>query len=333
MSLRRREALALAILATIVLGGSIGFMVTEDMSLGNALYYTFVTLTTVGYAEPGGGFSTAGRVVAVGLMVGGLGTLAFAATTGLEILFNDLIGGNLDRRATKRKVKRMSGHVILCGYGRIGRTALTHLMAMGRDVVVVEADREAADQASDAGATTIVGDATGDEVLREAGIDRAEVLVAAVASDSDNIAIILSARAIAPGIRIIARASEPANEKKLRLAGADRVVSPVTVGAERLAAMAAEADITDYVDITFEGDLVELRVEEIHLPPNSSLVGRTLGGSNIREATGAMVVAVRHSDGRVELNPAAATQLTPNAVVVGIGTDAQIDALHRLIDR
>lgn len=333
MSLRRREAVALAILTAIIFGGSIGFMLTEGMSFGDALYYTFVTLTTVGFAEPDGGFSVAGRVVAVGLMVGGLGTLAFAATTGLEILFNDLIGGDFGRRANQRKVKRMSGHVILCGYGRIGRTAYTHLSAMGRDVVVVEADREAGDQAADAGATTIVGDATSDETLREAGIDRAEVLVAAVASDSDNIAIILSARAIAPGIRIIARASEPANEKKLRLAGADRVVSPVTVGAERLAAMAAEADITDYVDITFEGDLVELRVEEIHLPPRSALVGRTLGGSNIREDTGAMVVAVRHSDGRVELNPAAATQLTPNAVVVGIGTDEQIDALHRLIDR
>jgi voltage-gated potassium channel len=286
----------------------------------------------VGFAEPDGGFSTAGRVVAVGLMVGGLGTLAFAASTGLELLLDEVIGGNLSRRAVQRKVKRMSAHVILCGFGRIGREAHAHLRTLGRDIVVIESDRAHADHAESLGATVIVGDATSDAVLREAGILRASVLVAAVASDSDNMAIILSARAIAPAIRVIARASEPANEKKLRLAGADRVVSPVTVGAERLAAMAVDADITDYVDITFEGDLVELRVEECRLPAHSALAGRPLGDSDIREESGAIVVALRHADGRVELNPAASTTLTADSILVGIGTDAQLSALHRLVE-
>lgn len=332
MTLRRREAIALTVLAMIIVAGAVGFMTTEGMTIGDAIYYTFVTITTVGFAEPDGGFSTGGRVVAVGLMVGGLGTLAFAASTGLELLLDEVIGGNLSRRAVQRKVKRMSAHVILCGFGRIGREAHAHLRTLGRDIVVIESDRHHADHAEDLGATVIVGDATSDAALREAGILRASVLVAAVASDSDNMAIILSARAIAPAIRVIARASEPANEKKLRLAGADRVVSPVTVGAERLAAMAADADITDYVDLTFEGDLVELRVEECRLPGRSPLVGRQLGDSDIREESGAIVVALRHADGRVDLNPAASSTLTADSTLVGIGTDAQLAALHRLVE-
>ncbi|MEX1280354.1 MAG: potassium channel protein [Acidimicrobiia bacterium] len=332
MTLRRREAIALSVLAMIIVAGAVGFMTTEGMTIGDAVYYTFVTITTVGFAEPDGGFSTGGRIVAVGLMVGGLGTLAFAASTGLELLLDEVIGGNLSRRAVQRKVKRMSAHVILCGFGRIGREAHAHLRTLGRDIVVIESDRKHAEHAEHLGATVIVGDATSDAALREAGILRASVLVAAVASDSDNMAIILSARAIAPAIRVIARASEPANEKKLRLAGADRVVSPVTVGAERLAAMAADADITDYVDLTFEGDLVELRVEECRLPGRSHLVGRQLGNSDIREASGAIVVALRHADGRVELNPEASTTLTADSTLVGIGTDDQLAALHRLVE-
>ena len=331
MTLRRRLAFALVILALIIAAGTVGFMVTEGMTVLDALWYTFVTITTVGYREPGSGFSGPGRLTATVLMVAGLGTIFFVATAGLEVFINDLLGGRLTERARKRRISRMTGHVVLCGYGRIGRTAFRHLTDLGRDVIVIDSNHVRAEAAENAGAAVVVGDATNDEALRQAGVDRAEVLVAAVEKDSDNIAIILSARALAPGLRIIARASEPVNEQKLRLAGADRVVSPVTVGAERLAAMAAEADIADYVDITFEGDLVELRVEECHLATDSPLVGVSLGESNIRTDSGAMVVAIRHKDGRVDLNPPAAVRLTAGATVVGIGTDEQLTALHRIV--
>lgn len=331
MTLRRRLVFALGILGLIVVGGTVGFMVTEGMGFWDAVWYTFVTITTVGYREPGDGFSGPGRVTATVLMVAGLGTIFFVATAGLEVFLTDLVGGRLAERATKRRIRRMTGHVVLCGYGRIGRTAFRHLTDLGRDVVVIDSSHERAEAAESAGAAVVIGDATSDEALSQAGLGRAEVLVAAVEKDSDNIAIILSARAMAPGLRIIARASEPVNEQKLRLAGADRVVSPVTVGAERLAAMAAEADIADYVDITFEGDLVELRVEECHMADDSPLVGVALGESNIRTDSGAMVVAIRHKDGRVDLNPPARTRLTAGATVVGIGTVEQLKSLHRIV--
>ena len=331
MTLRNRALVAFGVLAVIILTGSVAFMVTEGMTVGDAIYYTFITITTVGYSEPPGGFSPSGRVVSIFLMVAGLGTLVYVATAGLELVLEDLIGGRLAQRVTQRRIKRMSGHVVLCGYGRIGRTAYNNLKNLGRDVVVVEADRDRAEKAEHAGAPAVLGDATRDDILRQAGIERAEVLIAAVGSDSDNVSIVLSARDISPSIRIIARASEPDSEQKLRLAGADRVVSPVNVGAERLVAMAAEADLTDFVDITFEGDLLELRVEEVHVPEASKFVGANLGDSEIRSQSGAIIIAIRHADGLLNLSPEADARITADATLVGIGTRQQLESLHRLL--
>jgi voltage-gated potassium channel len=264
-------------------------------------------------------------------MVAGLGTLVYVATAGLELVLEDLIGGRLAQRVTQRRINRMSGHVVLCGYGRIGRTAYVNLKNLGREVVVVESNRDRAEDAEHAGAAAVLGDATADDVLRQAGIERADVLIAAVGSDSDNVSIILSARALAPEVRVVARASEPRNESKLRLAGADRVVSPVNVGAERLVAMAAEADLTDFVDITFEGDLLELRVEEVHIPEGSRFVGMTLGESDVRHLSGAIIIAIRHADGQTNLSPDATARMASDSTLVGIGTRQQLEALHRLV--
>lgn len=325
---RLLEAGGLALFVTV--GGTIAYMVTEDLGVLDAFYLTIITISTVGFSEPGSGFGAAGQVVTVVLIIFGVGTVLYVATTALEFTMEDVIGGTFRDRTMSRRIGRMENHTIICGYGRIGRHVYQFLSERHVDVLVVDHSETSVDEARASGLAVVLGDATHDDVLEEAGIDRAAVLIASVHGDPDNMAIVLSARAKRRDLRIVARANEPQTEGKLILAGADRVVTPAVVGAARIAAMADETDLTDVVDVRFDGDTLELNVEEIRLGKHSRLIGSDLANSGIRELSGVMVAAVITSAGAHIVNPMPDLRLDHGVSLVVVGTADQIDAFREL---
>ncbi len=326
---QRRLRIAAAMVVVVVIVGVVGFMITDDLGVFDAFYFTVITISTVGFNEPAGGFSHAGRALALFLVIGGVGSLFYTATVGFEMAVERLLAGRRGQRRARRELSGMQDHVILCGFGNVGRNAYT-ILRRQHQVVVIEVDPDAAQAARDRGAVVVEGNATQDETLRTAGIDRCRALVASVRKDADNLVIVLSARARRPDLLVVARATEAESESKLRLAGADRVVSPQVVGAHRLASMAVQPEIADFIDLVIRGELFELHVEHFEVANGSALDGRSIGESAIRRLSGASVLAVRHISGPATVNPNPEQVIEHGDVLIAVGTEAQVAALRSL---
>lgn len=228
-------------------------------------------------------------------------------------------------------IARMEGHAVVCGYGRVGTSVANRLAARDIELVIVDDLEQRIETARAQGFATVRGDATHEDVLSAAGLDRARVLIACVHSDSDNLSIVLSARVRQPDLYILARASDTDAERRLKMAGADRVITPPEVGAERLAALVLHPGLTEFVDIAAGGTLFEFRVEELTVGADSELAGRALSESRIRTKVGASILAVRHSSGQVTTNPPPSMQIASGDVLVAMGTVDQLRALEKLV--
>lgn len=226
----------------------------------------------------------------------------------------------------------MNGHVIVCGFGRVGRNVWSELQRRKEASVVVEVDPERVVAAREHGALVVEGNATTDEILREAGIERAKGLIASVRDDSDNLVIVLSAKALREELLVIARASEAINEEKLLLAGADRVVAPQVVGAHRLAALATQPDLADFIDLVVQGQVVEFAVEQCSVQEGSELAGQTLRGADVHGRAGALVIALQKPPAGVRLNPDPDEKIEAGSVLIGLGSPAQLASLRRLAE-
>ena len=329
MTRERRLTAALALLFAILLAGTAGYWAIEDASPFDSFYMTVITISTVGYGEvfP---LSAAGEAFTAVLIVVGVGSGLYTAAIALEIGIERIVGGERRRRRMAKEITRMRNHVIVCGFGRVGRNTWSELRDEDTPTVVIELDEALVQEAIDLGATVLVGDATKDEILMEAGIDRARALIACVRNDADNLVIVLSAKNRNPNLRVIARASEVHAEDKLRLAGADRVVLPQKVGAQRLAALAGQPHLDEFVDIVLHGKLVELRIEEFTVGTASPLVGTTLRTSDIRSRSGALILAIEDMAGRLVFNPDPGTTFRSAQSFIGMGTEAQLDRLRLL---
>jgi voltage-gated potassium channel len=231
----------------------------------------------------------------------------------------------------EKDVSRLSDHVIVCGFGRVGHGTWTALRSRDVPVVVIESDSDRVEQAMAAGALVIRGDATHNDVLELAGIHSAQSLIACVADDSDNLVIALSVKSLRNDVRVICRATEPESERKLRLAGADAVVAPQAVGAERLALMAQQPELAQIFDIMVNGSPVEFRVEELDIAPDCVMAGKTIMDSGIRQETGALILAVEGGDETVMINPGPNVRLTPGERLVVVGTKDQVNRAADLL--
>jgi voltage-gated potassium channel len=250
MSLPRRVLPALYVLVIIVSIGVIGYMVIERWSFIDALYMTILTITTVGYGEVHT-LSQGGRVFSVVLMVGGVGGALYTLSLFIQYLLEGQFGITLRRRRMKTEIAKLKEHFILCGYGRMGQEIAHTFNDEGIAFVVIENSQESAARAGEDGYLYLQGDATNDEVLKEARIESARGLVAAVGSDVDNTFITLSARGLCPGLFITARACSPGVEGKLKRAGANRIVSPHNIGGRRMAMLALHPEAE--LEASFEG--------------------------------------------------------------------------------
>lgn len=318
----------LLLLLGVLVAGTTSYVLLEHVSVLDAVYMVVITVSTVGFSEvfPLG---PAGRVITVGVIVLGVGAALYTATGGIERML--LLGSTRRRKRLMNQIAALSGHVILCGFGRVGRGTYENLLRRGVDVVVVENDAARVEEARDLGAIAIEGDATHNDTLREAGLGRAGALVACVRNDSDNLVIVLSAKALRPDVHVVSRATELESEEKLLLAGADRVVAPQVVGSERLAAMAVEPSLAEVVDVLVGGRTVEFVVEEAQVDAASPVAGRTIREAAVRERSGATVLAVESVDRSRLVTPTPDLELRPGMVVVVVGTGDQVAAALELL--
>ena len=319
----RRLRLGLAALLVVIVLGTAGYMLFGLGAL-DALYQTVTTVTTVGFREVHP-FSAGEKAYTIVLIMLGVGTALYTLTMFIETVVEGQVGDLVERRRMDRDIARMHGHVIVCGWGRVGSVVARQMASGGQDVVLVDNDPA---RLVDVPMPHVVGDATDDDVLRRAGVERAAVLVAALSSDAASLYLTLSARSLNAGLRIIARARTGDAETKFLRAGADRVVNPQRIGGARIAAAATQPHVVDFLDVVMHDDEVEFRLAEVPVLDGSALAGRTVAESRAADATGALLLAMRRSDRGFVTNPSPDAIIRPGDVLIVVGTDLQLTALR-----
>ena len=316
--LKRLAQLGLLIVALLV-GGTIGFVLAEHVTVWFAFLWTVDTIATVGaLASPE---TIAGQVIKVLLIVLGVGTLLYALVAITEFFVAGHVSGLLRAHRRQRVINALSGHYLICGFGRVGQQVARDLRAAGASLVVIDSNPESLQGADDAGIPYVVGEASDDSVLREAGIERAHALLACVDSDADNIFITLTARELRPDLTIVARAGRDESEAKLRRAGADRVISPYKSSGSDMARLALHPQVSDLVDVA-----PEYRLEEIEVSASCDGIGRALADIS----GSAVVAAVRRADGELIPQPPADLVLEAGDTLIASGTASAMDRLDAL---
>jgi voltage-gated potassium channel len=313
-------------LLLVLVAGTIGYLLL-GFGVLDAAYQTVTTVSTVGFreVEP---LSPAGQVFTMILILVGAGAALYAFSVLIETFIEGRLNELLGRRRMEQSIASLHDHVIICGWGRVGRAIGAEVAEAGRGLVIVEMNSEVLDGVP---YPTIVGDATEDAVLREAGIDRAAALVAAVEGDAANSFITLSARALCPDLFIVARARSQTSGEKLGRAGADRVVNPQSIGGARMAAFVLRPHVAEFLDVVMHERNIEFRLEEVPVTDGSRIAGRTLRDSEMREHTGALVLALRDEDGTFHTNPPPDTEIRSGQVIIAIGTQDELDTLETFV--
>lgn len=328
MGPRRQILFGLGLLSVAVAVGTVGYVIIEGVPVFDAFYMVAITVSTVGFQQEFP-LSTLGRLWTIVIIGMGIGAALYTAVAFIEYLVD--LGEVRREKKMQKDVARLSGHVIVCGFGRVGRGTWATLRDRDRTVVVIDSNPDRVEAARGAGAYVIHGDATHNDVLEMAGVTSADALIACVADDSDNLVIALSVKALRPELRVICRATEIESERKLRLAGADAVVAPQAVGAERLALMASQPELAQIFDVVINGNAVEFRVEELDISAGCAVAGKSIRDSGIRQSTGATILAIEGTDQSVVVNPGPELMLTPGERLVVVGTKDQVDRAAQLL--
>jgi voltage-gated potassium channel len=321
----RRVWIGIGALAVVLGAGTLGYWLLGLTPL-QALYQTVITVSTVGFRELFR-LDRASEIFTIVLVLAGVGTVLYAFSEVLEAVIEGQLGDLVGRRKMDRQIDQLHDHVIICGWGRIGRVLTNRLAAAGRPLLVIDTD---AARLQDLEYPHIVGDATEDAVLRRAGIERASGMAAVTASDATNVYLTLSGRTLSPNLFIVARARLVDSEPKLVRAGADRVINPQAIGGARAAAFFFQPHVAEFIDVVTHGLDLEFRLAEVAVSPNSDFTGQTLRDAHIRDRTGALILAVREQDGHFVTNPLPHHVLVAGQVLIAIGTDDQLGALGAL---
>jgi voltage-gated potassium channel len=324
----RGVRIGLGALAFVLLIGTVGYLLF-GFGLLDAVYQSVITVTTVGFNSPHP-LDQGSKVFTIILILVGVGTALYTFSAVLEVLIDGHIRDLVRRRRMERDIERMRGHVIVCGWGRVGREVARYLANGKTDLVVIDRD---ADRLLDAPYAWVCGDVADDETLLAAGLIRASALVAALDTDADNLYVTVAAKSMQPSIQIIARARNESSESKLARAGADRVVNPQQLGGDRMASFVTQPHVVDFIDVVMHDGSLTFRLEEMALSPDSPLVGKTLRSAHLRDRTGALVLAIRRPDGRFVTNPSPEDTMESADVLISIGTAEQLEALDQFANR
>jgi voltage-gated potassium channel len=327
ISFKRIFVLA-GILIGISLIGTIGFAWRENMNLLDAFFTTVVLISTVGMGTAPA--TAAGKVLAILVIGCGVGTLIYLFGSVIEFLVEGYLGDLLEERSMKKKIDDLSGHYLICGFGRVGEQVAMEFVRAGETFVVVDSNPESLARSKERGYLHVEGDAADDETLAHAGITRAKGLVACVDSDADNVFVTLSARVMVPDLRIVSRANLEESYSKLEKAGADRVISPYSIGGREMANLMMKPMVSDYLDVVTGGGELELRVEQFRLTAGAPVIGQSIRELKVRESTGAIVLAVRKPGKPFDTNPDPDTVLEENDVLISVGSLSEIKTLEQL---
>ena len=314
--------------ATVFVVGTLGYW-AFGLSLLDSAYQTITTITTVGYRELAV-FGTAEKLFTMVLIVLGVSTVLYTFTLAVQVVVEGQLREFVGRRRMDRELSKISGHTVVCGWGRVGRAVANDLERSGHRVVVVDNDPE---RVSGTLHPVVLGDATLDSTLREAGLERATSLIAALEGDAENLFVTLSGRSINPDLFIVARARQDESVPKLANAGADRVVNPQELGAARMASFVARPHVAEFIDVVMHERSLEFRMQEFDVPPDSALANKTLRDANLREESGALVLALRSPTGVFTTNPTGDTLIVPRHIIIAVGTDEDLSRLGMLTER
>ena len=319
-----RFRLAAVLLVIVVTIGVAGYVLINGWSLLDSFYMVIITISTVGYTEvhPQG---QAGRLFTSGLIVVGVGTMLYAFGVFAETLTDNAFGRYRRDRQLQRDLDRLRDHYIICGYGRIGTQIVAEFEHHKIPYVVIDQTEEALERIRAEGRLHIEGDASKEEILKLAGIERARGLVSAVDSDERAVYIVLAARAFNPNLYIVARAGRPDSIRRLELAGATRTISPYVMAGHRMAELAIRPAMVDLLDTLHRGE-AGIGVEEMVVSPGTNAIQKTLDEAGLLAPDAARVLAVRKSDGTLNVNPQPGTRLDDGDLVIALGTEDQLFA-------
>jgi voltage-gated potassium channel len=314
-----------AIAVTVALGTA-GYMMLEGWGFLDALYMTVITLTTVGYREVHD-LSDRGVIFTIILLVGGVGVVIFALTKGAQVILDLEYNQIFRRRRVEKAIRGLKDHYIICGYGRMGKIVAKELREEGVQFVVIE---KRPIQQEEEGILILKGDATRDETLHEAGVDKASGLISVLPTDAENLFVVLSARGLNPGLLIVARAIEEGSEQKLLRAGATKIVSPYHIGGLRMAHTVLKPTVVDFLEFATRSGNIELQIEEIQIQEGSELIGLTLEECGIGRDLGVIIVAIKQPTGDTRFNPTFRSTVKAGDTLIALGEKSKLQRVEQM---
>ena len=326
--LRKRLIKITAFTAGIIVLGVAGFMAIEGWGLMDSLYMAIITVSTVGYDEVRP-LTPAGRVFVTAYIVAGVGTFLYVVSQVAEYIIAGHLEGVLGRKRMKKKIDRLEGHFIICGYGRVGRQVAREFTKEGAGFVVVDIDPDKIRECEELGYLWVEGNASDNDVLEEAGIQKARGLVAALDSDADNVYVALSAKSIKADIYVVARAGSEEAERKLRMAHADRVISPFAIGGRRLASLLLRPNVVEFLDVVMHSEETKLFMEEIKVRKGSRFARKTVGEVRADCVSGVNILAIKKlGENRVISTPNPGVTVDEGDLLITLGTREQLSELE-----
>jgi voltage-gated potassium channel len=327
---RREVAVLVSSVLIVFVGGTAGFMSILHESWHSALYRTIVTASLTGLDTTPHGL--AAEALTIGVVLSGVAIFGYFAAQIFDSIAHKVLGDAWREKKRRKMIDELRDHIIVCGYGRVGRRAADELRHSGVPYVVLDFSSQAKESAEEIGDLYIEGSGAEDEDLVRAGIDRARGILIASDDDGDNMYITLSAKSRRPDLTVIARASTEEAERKLRLAGADRVVTPYATAGRVMAQLMIRPQVASFLNSLTSSDQPGMSFEEIVVKSTCGAVGLTIGELDVAERTGANIVAVRKHDGQLEVRPTKDTLLEESDVIVGVGSPEEIRKLEQMFE-
>jgi voltage-gated potassium channel len=318
------------VIISVLLTGCLGYVYFEGWSFFDSLYMTVITLASVGYMEVHP-LTKSGRAFTIFLIVLGFGLFTVLYTTLAQKLLQRQFLSAYRGKRMQEVIRSLSSHTIFCGYGRLTRIAAAELRRSDNKLIIIELDPQRVADAREAGYLVVEGDATVDEVLIQAGVKRAKRLVSVLQKDSDNLYVVLTSRELSPDLFILSRTEDEAGDKRLRRAGADRLISPYRVGGQKIAEGLLRPYVTDFIDLAVSSHQGHLQIEEIKIPEQSSLNGLSLKEAALRQRVNVMVAAVISKDGEMNFNPAAETVIEGGTTFIALGLKGDLLKLESIL--
>ncbi len=322
-------SLGLSLLFLVV--GSVGYMMIEGWSLTDALYMTVITISTVGYSEVHS-MTQAGRVFTIFLVFFGVAFFLYVAGSLVQFMVEGSIREIVGRRTLNKKIEQLKNHYIICGYGRIGQVLYGHLQAYPQvNTVVIEKNPDLIARMESDKVLYISGDASDEAILIKAGIKKAKALIAVLATDTDNVFLVLTARQLNPDIYIMARASSQRAKSKLSAAGANHVESPYETGAVSMAQRILRPSVSSFLDFVFDYNLKDIQMEEFPVSSDSPLANVMLKDSNLRQKYNLIIIAIKQADGIMIFNPSYEAVIRVGDTLIAMGKFENLMALEKIL--